>query len=108
MQKLKGGELGAEFPPQICGPDIPPKILVAGGAAQVDVNYLGGRVEGCYPAHYIVHPQCPRLVGRPLQLVVGDGEGLVLRQGVAAGLGRDCKEASCDNICWDTVKRRGK
>ena len=31
------------------------------------------------PSYYIVHPQCPRLVGRLLRLVVGDGEGLVLR-----------------------------
>ena len=38
MQKLKGGELGAEFPPQMSGPGIPLKIRVAGGAAQVDVN----------------------------------------------------------------------
>ena len=65
MQKLKGGELEAEFPPQICGPGLPPKIRVALGAAHVNVNYLRGGVEGCCPAHYIVHPQCPRLVGPP-------------------------------------------
>ena len=59
----------------------------AGGAAQVDVNYLGGGVEGCCPATYIVHPQCPRLVGRLLQLVLGDGKGLVLRQGVGSRIG---------------------
>ena len=87
MQKLKGGEVGAEFPPQICGPGLPPKIRVAGGAAQVDVNYLRGGVEGCCPAHYIDHPQCPQLVGRLLHLVVGDGEGLVLRKGVGSRIG---------------------
>ena len=87
MQKLKRGEWGAEFPPQSCGPGLPPKIGVAGGAAHVDVNYLGGGVEGCRPAHYIVQPQCPRLVGSLLQLVVGDGEGLVLRHGVSSKIG---------------------
>ena len=45
MQKLKGGELAAEFPPQSCGPGLPPKIGVAGGAAQVDVDDIGGGVE---------------------------------------------------------------
>ena len=45
MQKLERGELGADFPPQSCGPRLPPKIGVAAGAAQVDVNYLGGGVE---------------------------------------------------------------
>ena len=84
MQKLKRGELGAQFPPQSCGPRLPSKIGVAGGGAQVDVNNLGGGVEGCCPVHNIVHPQCPRLVGRLLQLVVGDGEGLVLHQGVGS------------------------
>ena len=71
--------MGAEFPPQSCGPGLPPKIGVAGGAAQVNVNYLMGGGEGCCPAYYIIHPQCPQLVGRLLQLVVGDGESLVLR-----------------------------
>ena len=87
MQKFKGGELGAEFPPQMCGPGLPLRIRDVGGAAQVDVNYLGGGVEGCCPAHYMVHHQCPRLVGRLLHLAVGDGEGLVLRQGVGSRIG---------------------
>ena len=68
----------------MCAPGLPPKIRVARGAVQVDGNYLGGGVEGCCPAHYIVHPHCPQLVGRLLHLVVGDGEGLVLRQGVGS------------------------
>ena len=33
MQKFKGGELAAEFPPQSCGPGLPPKVGVVGGAA---------------------------------------------------------------------------
>ena len=85
MQKSKGGELAAEFPPPSCGPSLPPKIGVAGGNAQVDVNHIRGGVEGCCPAHNIVHPQRPRLVGRLLQLVVGDGEGLVVGEGVGSG-----------------------
>ena len=87
MQKFKGGELAAQFPPQRCGPAPPPKVGVAGGAAQVNVNDLGGGVEGCYPAHNIIHAQCPRQVRRLLQLMVGDGEGLVVGEGVGCGVG---------------------
>ena len=87
MQKFKGGELAAEFPPQMCGPGHPRKIRVAGGAAHVDVDHIGGGVEGWCPAHNIIHPQCPRLVGRLLQLMVGDWEGLVVGQGVGSGIG---------------------
>ena len=43
--------------------------------------------KGCCPAHNIVHPQCPRQLGRLLQLVVGDGKGLVLREGVSSRIG---------------------
>ena len=57
MQKVKRGELGAEFLPEICGPGLPPKIRVAGGARHVNVNHLAGGVEGCCRAHNIVHPQ---------------------------------------------------
>ena len=106
MQKFKGGELAAQFPPQGCGPGPPPKVGVAGGAAQVDVDHIGGGVEGCYSAHNIIHPQCPRLVRRLLQLMVGDGEGLVVGEVSAAGSGRDCRPASCDRVCWGMVKRR--
>ena len=84
MQKLKGGQSEAEFPPQICGLGLQPKIRVARGAAQINVNYLRGGGEGCCPADYIIHPPCPRLVGRLLQSVLGDGEGLVLREGVSS------------------------
>ena len=87
MQKFKGGGLAAEFPAQSCGPGLPPKIRVAGGAAHVDVDHIGRGVEGCCPAHNIIHPQCPRLVGRLLQLMVGDGEGLVVGEGVGSGIG---------------------
>ena len=31
MQKIKGGELGAEFPPQMCGPGLPAKKRVREG-----------------------------------------------------------------------------
>ena len=98
MQKLKRGQLRAEFPPQSCGPGLPPKIGVAGGAAQVNVNDLEAGVEGCFPAHNIVHPQCPRLVGGLLQLVVGDKEGLVLHQGVGSRIGaglQECELRQC-------------
>ena len=85
MQKFKGGELAAQFPPQRCGPAPPPEVGVA-GAAHVDVNDLGGGVKGCCPAHNIIHPQCPRQVRRLLQFVVGDGEGLVVGEGVGYGV----------------------
>ena len=86
-QKFKGGELAAQFPPQRCGPGPPPKVGVAGGAAQSDVDHIGGGVEGCCPAHNIIHPQCPRLLHRLLQLMVGDQEGLVMGEGVGCGDG---------------------
>ena len=54
---------------------------------QVDVDYIGGGVEGCYPAHNIIQPQFPRLVRRLLRLMVGDGEGLVVGEGVGCGVG---------------------
>ena len=87
MQKFKGGKLAAQFPPQGCGPAPPPEVGVAVGAAHVDVDDLGGGVEGCCPAHNIIHPQCPRQVRRLLQWMVGDGEGLVVGEGVGCGVG---------------------
>ena len=51
------------------------------------MNDLGGGVEGCCPAHNIIHPQCHRQVRRLLQLMVGDGEGLVVGEGVGCGVG---------------------
>ena len=87
MQKFKGGELAAQFPPQRCSPGPPPEVGVAGGAAHVDVDDLGGGVEGCCLAHNIIHPQCPRQVRCLLQLMVGDGEGLVVGKGVGCGVG---------------------
>ena len=50
------------------------------------MNYLRGGVEGCCPSHYIIHRKCPRLVGRVLHVVVGDGEGLVLRPVVGSSI----------------------
>ena len=87
MEKFKGGELAAQFPPQGYGPSPPPEVGVAGGAAHVDVDDIGGGVEGGCLAHDVIHPQCPRLVRRLLQLMVGDGEGLVVGEGVACGVG---------------------
>ena len=86
MQKFKGRELVAQFPPQGCGPAPPPQARVAGGTAHVAVNDLGGGVEGCRPAHNIIHPYCPRQVRRLLQFMVGDGEGLVVGEGVSCGV----------------------
>ena len=45
MEKFEGGELAAQFPPQGCGPSPPPEVAVAGGAAHVDVDDIGGGVE---------------------------------------------------------------
>ena len=55
VQKMKGGNPEAEFSPQICGPGLPRHVRVARQAAQINVNYLGGMVEGCYPGHYILY-----------------------------------------------------
>ena len=87
VQKTKGGNPEAEFPPQICGPGLPPKIRVAQGVAQVNANHLGGEVEGCYPGHYIVHCKGPGLVGRLLHVVMGDRQGFVLHKGVGSSIG---------------------
>ena len=77
----------AQFPPQRCGPAPPPKVGVAGGAARVHVNDLGGGVEGCCRAHNIIDPQCPRQVRRLLELMLGDGEGVVVGEAVRCGVG---------------------
>ena len=87
MEKFEGGELVAQFPPQGCGPSPPPEVTVAGGAAHVDVDDIGGGVEGGCPAHDVIHPQCLRLVRCLLQLMVGSGEGLVVGEGVGCGVG---------------------
>ena len=87
MEKFEGGELAAQFPPQGCGPSPPPEVAVAGGAAHVDVDDIRGGLEGGCPAHDVIHPQCPRLVPRLLQLMVGDGEGLVVGEGASCGVG---------------------
>ena len=42
MEKFEGRELVAQFPPQGCGPSPPPEVAVAGGAAHVDVDDIGG------------------------------------------------------------------
>ena len=85
-KKTTRGKPEAEFPPQNCGSSFPLKTRVPRGAAQVNVNYLGGAVQGCCVGHYILHCKGPRLVGRPLHLVVGDRHGLALRQGVGSSI----------------------
>ena len=87
MEKFEGGELAALFPPQGCGPSPPPEVAVAGGAAHVDVDDIGGGVEGGCPAYHVIHPELPRLVRCLLQLMVGNGEGLVVGEGVGCGVG---------------------
>ena len=42
MRKTKGGNPEAEFPSQMRGPGLPPKVRVARGAAQINVNNLRG------------------------------------------------------------------
>ena len=39
------------------------------------------------PAHNVIHPQCPQFVRCLLQLMVGDGEGLVMGEGVGCEVG---------------------
>ena len=51
------------------------------------MDHIEGGVEGCCPADNIIHPQCPRQVGRLLQLMVGDEGGLVVGEGVGRGIG---------------------
>ena len=84
MEKSEGGDLAAQFPPQGRGPSPPPEVAVAGGGAHVDVDDIGGGVEGGCPAHDVIHPQLPRLVRCLLQLMVGNADrGL--------GSGRGCQ-----------------
>ena len=42
MENSERGELVAQFPPQGCGPSPPVEVAVAGGAAHVDVDDIGG------------------------------------------------------------------
>ena len=86
MQKTKGGNAEAEFPPQICWPTLPPNVRVAPGAAQINVNNLGCGFRRCYPGHYVFHCERPGVVRRLLHMVMGDWEGLILRQGVGNGI----------------------
>ena len=90
---------------------FPPHGRVARGAAQVNVNYFGGGVEGCCPGHYILHRKCPQLVGRLLHLVVGDeggGGAWYCARVSAATSGWDYREASWERVCWDMVKESVK
>ena len=59
----------------------------AASRASSRTGYIRGGVEGGCPAHDVIHPQCPRLVRCLLQLMVGDGEGLVVGEGVGCGVG---------------------
>ena len=51
------GQVGGPAETACSGP--PPKVGVAGGAAQVDVDHIGGGVEGCRPTRNIIHPSAP-------------------------------------------------
>ena len=57
---------------------------------QINVNDLGGGVQGCCPGYYILHCEGPGVVGRLFHLVMGDWEGLILRQGVTSSIGPGC------------------
>ena len=69
------------------------------------MDHIGGGVEGCCPAHNIIGPKGSRLVGGLHQLMVGDGEGLVVDEGIGSRIGAGLL-ASWDRVCWDLVKRR--
>ena len=92
MEKFEGGELAAQFPPQGCGPSPPPEVAVAGGAAHVDVDDIGGGVEGGCPAHDVIHPVAPtRTLPPPIdggqRGGLGSGRGCRLRgRGARPGL----------------------
>ena len=105
MQKFKGAELAAQFPPQGSGPSSPPEVGVAGGAAHVDVDDLREGVGGCCPAEDVIHPQCPRPVRRLLQLIVGDEEGTAVGEMSVPGSGREARLASWVIVCWDMIQR---
>ena len=74
MEKFEGGELAAQFPPQGCGASPPLEVAVAGGAAHVDVDDIGGGVEGatqptmsstpCCPDSYVASSNCWWATGR--------------------------------------------
>ena len=82
MPRLRHKGAGSQVPSTNWWPRPSPqdKSCARGCARQCALRQ--GRVEGCCPAHCIIHPQCRRLVGRLLHFVVGDGEGLVLRHGI--------------------------
>ena len=87
MQKTNGGNPEAEFPPRIRGLGLASKIRGARGTAEINVNNLGGGVQGWCPSHSILDCEGPGLVGRLLYLVRGDWQGLILRQGVGSSIG---------------------
>ena len=91
MQKLTGGELEAEFPPQIWGLGLPYNIRVARGAAQVNVNYLSGGGKGCSsPLHH--PPQVPPTGRSPPPFGGGRRGGL----GTASG----CRQQDRGGTAW--------
>ena len=84
MQKMKRGNPEAEFPPKLRGPSVPPKVIGARGAAQINVKHLGGAFPGCNPRHNFFDCPCPGVVRRLLHVVMGDQEGFRMRQGVGS------------------------
>ena len=85
-KKTKGGNPEAEFPPQNCGPGLPREVRVARGAAQINVNNLGGGLQGCCPGHYVFHCECAGVVCCLIALVMGDWQGLILGEGVGSSI----------------------
>ena len=49
MQKFKGGELAAQFPPQGCGPSPPPEVGVAAGRMSMWMTSGEGSREAAQP-----------------------------------------------------------
>ena len=68
------------------GLGLPQNVTVARGATQINVNSLGRGVHGCCPGHYIFHCERPGVACCLPHLMMGDWEGLILRQGVGSSI----------------------
>ena len=52
----------------------------------MNVNNLGGGVQGCCLGHYVSHCERPGVVRRLLHLVMGDWESLIRRHDVGSNI----------------------